>query len=379
MRIVLAPDSFKDSLSAIAVCEAMTRGVRAAAPSAETVPVPVADGGEGTAGAMAAASGGRIEKVRVTGPLGRPVDASFAVLDGGAVAVVEMAQASGLERVPAAARNPMVTTSFGTGEMIRHVLDLGIRRLIIGLGGSATADCGAGMAQALGARFLREDGSEIQAPMTGADMDEAAMVALDGLHPAIRETDVVAACDVEDPLLGPAGAVMTYGRQKGASEEDLVALERGMKRTASAIEAAAGRRVRDIPGAGAAGGMGAGLAALLGASLRPGIELVLETVRFDEKLEKADLVLTGEGKIDCQTGRGKAVLGVARAAKRRGIPAIAIAGTIEGGLERLYAEGLSAAFPICRGPMTIKESIAGAGPLVAETTNGIVRLFLART
>jgi glycerate kinase len=378
MRIVLAPDSFKDSLSAVSACGAMSRGVRRVMPDADIVSVPVADGGEGTADAMVRASGGVMETVRVSGPLAQPVEASLGILGDGKTAVIELAQASGLERVPKPLRNPLRTTTFGTGELVRRALDKGFRRLVVGIGGSATTDCGSGMAQALGARFFRMDGSEIREPMTGGLLGSVDRVDLGGLHPGLVASDIRVACDVDNPLLGARGAVHTYSRQKGASEKDLEKLEAGMARFIGIVENAVGRSVREIEGSGAAGGAGAGLLAFFGASLVPGIALVLDACGFDEKVRTADWVFTGEGKVDAQTASGKAVAGVARAAARHGVPVIAIAGQVGDGLDALYGLGVVSVFSICPGPMPLDQSLARAETLVEDCAERIARMINAR-
>jgi glycerate kinase len=375
VKTVIAPDSFKDSLPAIGVCEAMSEGVRRVIPESDIVLLPLADGGEGTVQAMIRAIGGRTERVRVTGPLGKPVSAEYGVLTKDNTAVVEMAAASGLELVPADCRNPMATTTFGTGELIQKALERGARKFIIGIGGSATTDCGAGAVQALGVRFFRRNGDEISEPMTGGLMAEVADVDLSGLNPKIHECEILAACDVENALLGERGAVMTFGRQKGASDRELLLLENGMRHFIGIVERKIGKRIRDIAGAGAAGGLGAGLAVFLGASLRPGIGLIMDACRFEEKIADADLVLTGEGKVDSQTMYGKAVAGVARIAKRHSVPVVLIAGQVETGIENLLSEGVTSVFSICSGPMPLERAMKNAKTLVADCTERVMRLF----
>ena len=378
MKIVIAPDSFKDSLSALAACEAMARGVLKAAPRTEIVRLPIADGGEGTVRTLVGATGGRIEKKRVTGPLGEPVDAEYGVLGDGETAVIEMASASGLERVPREKRNPMRTTTHGTGELILAAAERGFRKFIVGIGGSSTTDCGAGAAQALGVKFLRENGGEIREPLNGAGMSEVYEVDLAGIPPAVLDSEILVACDVADPLLGERGAVYTYRRQKGASENDLVLLEKGMAHLIGVIERGTGRNVRDIPGTGAAGGIGAGLMAFFNARLTCGIDLILQACRFEEKIADADLVLTGEGKVDAQTASGKAVLGVARLAKRHAVPVVVLAGSVEKGIERLYSEGVTSVFSVCPGPMPLERALEEAEELIQDTAERVLRLFLLK-
>jgi glycerate kinase len=376
MKIVIAPDSFKDSLSAPAVCEAMARGVLKAAPGAEIVRLPVADGGEGTVRALTEATGGRIEALRVTGPLGDPVASEYGVLGDGKTAVVEMAAASGLEMVPAGKRNPLRTTSYGTGELILAAVNRGFRKIIIGIGGSATTDCGAGAAQALGVQFLDRKGDAIEDPMTGATMPKVFDVDASKIPREVLDSKILIACDVANTLLGEHGAVYTYSRQKGASESDLVLLEKGMAHLIGVIEKQTGRNVRDIPGTGAAGGIGASLIALFNAKLTSGIDLVLRTCRFEEKLAGADLVLTGEGKADSQTASGKAVLGVTRLASRHGVPVVVLAGRVEKGVDRLYSEGVTSVFSICPGPMPLSQALEEAEELIRDTAERVLRLFM---
>jgi len=378
MKIVIAPDSFKDSLPAFRACEAMAAGVLRAAPAAEIVRLPVADGGEGTVRTMTGATGGRIEALQVTGPLGEPAASEYGVIGDGKTAVIEMAAASGLEMVPAGKRNPLRTTSYGTGELIRAAADRGFRKIIVGIGGSATTDCGAGAAQALGVRFLRENGDEIHEPLTGAMMPEIFGVDASKIPQAVLDSQILIACDVANTLLGEHGAVYAYGRQKGASESGLIQLEGGMAHLIGLIEEKTKRRVRDIPGTGAAGGIGAGLIAFLDAELTSGIDLVLGTIRFEEKLAGADLVLTGEGKTDSQTVSGKAVLGVARLAKRHGVPVVVLTGRVEKGIDHLYSEGVAAVFPVCPGPMPLGQALEEAGEQIRDTAERVLRLFVLK-
>lgn len=378
MKIVIAPDSFKDSLSALAACEAMARGVLKAAPHAEIVRMPIADGGEGTVRTLVGAAGGRIETERVTGPLGEPVDAEYGVLGDGVTAIIEMAAASGLEKVPRDRRNPMRTTTFGTGELILGAAERGFRKLIVGIGGSATTDCGAGAAQALGVKFFRENGGEIREPMTGALMPEVFGVDVAGIPQGVLDSEILVACDVANVLLGERGAVYTYGRQKGASDGELVLLEKGMAHLIGLIERGTGRNVRGIPGTGAAGGIGAGLMAFFNACLTCGIDLILQACRFEEKIAGADLVLTGEGQVDAQTASGKAVLGMARIAKRHSVPVVVLAGRVEKGIERLYSEGVTSIFSICPGPMPLDRAMEEAGELIQDTAENVIRLFVQK-
>ena len=381
MKIVLAPDSFKGSLTAEQACEAMARGVRRACPQAELLAVPMADGGEGTAEALRAVTGGRMVPVTATGPLpdGDRVAGEFALLGDRTTAVVEMARVSGLTLVPPAKRNPLHTTTYGTGELIAAALDTGIRRLIVAIGGSATCDGGAGMAQALGARFTNSAGSIIPQPMTGGLLAQVARVDLTAMHPRVTDCAVEVACDVDNPLLGPRGAAAVYGPQKGASPADVVELERNLTRLVSILEAAIGRSIRDEPGAGAAGGLGAGLVGFLGARLKPGVEIVLAASNLTERLAGADLVFTGEGCIDAQTPNGKTISGVVRAAATQNVPVIALAGRVgrtPADTEALAPLGLHGVHAIAPESMPLHEAMARAGELLTGAAEAACRQWL---
>lgn len=360
MRVVIAPDKFKESATARAAAEAMARGVRTAMPDAEIDLCPVADGGEGTVEALLVAVGGERRRARVTGPLGTPVEAEWALLADG-TAAIEMAAAGGLALVPPDRRDPTRTTTFGVGELIREALDAGVPRILVGVGGSGTVDGGAGAVQALGAAF-----SESARPLTGGDLLRLVAVDLRHLDPRLGDTDLAVACDVANPLLGPGGAAAVYGPQKGAGPEQVVMLEEGLARLAR-LAAAPGTDLNPTattPGAGAAGGLAFGLAAFLGARLIPGIDLVLDRVGFAERVAGADLVLTGEGRLDDQSLRGKACVGVARAARAAGVPAVALVGSVGPGAERAREEGLVAVFSICDGPMRVEEAMRDAERLL---------------
>ncbi len=374
MKIVVAPDSFKGSMSAQQACQAMAEGIGRVLPSAEVVSVPMADGGEGTTEAMVAATGGRMREVQATGPLGEKVIGRVGLLGDDRTAVLEMACVSGLPLVPPGRRNPLHTTTYGTGELIAAALDAGARRLIVGIGGSATTDLGAGMAQALGAKFFSSSGAEITQPMTGALLADVARVDLSGLHPAVTESRIEVACDVDNPLLGPRGSAAVYAPQKGAGPDDVQTLEANLAHAVEIVEAEIGRAVRDTPGAGAAGGLGAGLMAFLAAKLRPGIDLLLEASGLAEKLRGADLLLTGEGRIDSQTAYGKTISGVARTARQAGVPVVALVGSIGEGVENLYEIGVTSMFSICPGPIELDNAIAEGPRLLLETCERFIRI-----
>jgi len=374
MRIVIAPDSFKGSLSAGGVAQAIAQGVRRVFPAAEIVIVPMADGGEGTVQAVVESTGGQIVPVTVTGPLGTPVLAFLGLLGDGETAVIEMAAASGLTLVPPEQRNPLLTTTRGTGELIRAALDRGARRLIVGLGGSATVDGGAGMAQALGAHLLDDEGREIGPG--GGELRRLAHVDARGLDPRLAQAEVVVACDVDNPLTGPRGAARVYGPQKGATPEMVEDLDQALAHYAAVIAADLGRAVGDVPGAGAAGGLGAGLLAFLKARLRPGIEIVVEATRLRERIRGAHLVITGEGRLDGQTIAGKTPLGVARAAQAEGVPVLAIVGGTSDDYDIVYAHGIDAVLSIPVRPMSLEEAMTNAASLLAEAGARAMRLLL---
>lgn len=337
-RIVVAPDKFKGSLSARQAAHAIARGLARGCPEAELVVLPVADGGEGTVDA-AVAAGYEQRHVVVAGPTGEPVEAGFAVL--GDRAVIEMAEASGLRRLPGARPAPLAASTFGTGELIRAALDAGARHVVLGVGGSASTDGGAGMAQALGARLLDAAGEEI--PPGGAGLADLDRIDATGLDPRLAATELVVASDVDNPLVGARGAAAVFGPQKGATPDDVAMLDAALTRYAGIVARDLGTDVAQLPGAGAAGGTGGGAIAFLGARLTSGIELVLEVVGFSSALEGTDLVITGEGSLDEQSLSGKAPVGVARAAARAGVPVVALVGRLEVGPEQLKEVGITQA------------------------------------
>ncbi|MFH0910936.1 MAG: glycerate kinase [Planctomycetota bacterium] len=375
MKIVLAPNALKGSLSAIKAAAAMEKGCRAACAEAEIRAIPVSDGGDGLVEVLLKALGGDRRNERVTGPLGGEVAAEYALLPDGRTAVLEMASASGLALVPEDKRDPAVTTTRGTGELIRTALDHGARIFLLGIGGSATNDGGAGMAAVLGARFLNRHGQAFLP--VGCTLREIEKLDLSGLDPRIRESDIRVACDVENPLLGPTGATRVYAPQKGASVEGVEALEAGLAHLADRIESDLGIRVRPLPGGGAAGGLGAGLVAFLGAKLTRGADTVLALVGLSEHLEGADLAITAEGRLDSQTAFGKAPAAVAALARRQGVPCIVLAGSVACEAAALREAGFVAALSICPGPVALADALANASTYLCQTTEEAVRLFLA--
>lgn len=372
MRIIVAPDSFKGSLTAMEAAAAMRQGVLDALPDAEVLALPMADGGEGTTEALVAGTGGRLVPHVVTGPLGEPVEAAWGLLGDGETAVIEMAAASGLLLVPPDRRDPKVTTTYGTGELIRAALDRGVRRIVVGIGGSATNDGGVGMVQALGGRFLKADGSEVG--RGGAALLDLERIDLSGLDPRLAEVELLVACDVDNPLTGPRGAAAVYGPQKGATPEDVVLLDRALTRMADVMARDLGRDVRERPGAGAAGGLGAGFLGFLGARLRPGIEVVIEATGLEQQLAGAGLVISGEGRTDGQTLAGKVPLGVARAAARYGVPVVVISGAVTADADALLEQGIHALLSIAPGPVTLDEAMARAGEWLRRATAQAMRL-----
>jgi glycerate kinase len=349
----------------------MAAGFQRVFPASEIVRLPLSDGGPGTVDAMVEATGGRRETRRVRGPLGEPVDAAFGILGDGVTAVVEMAAASGLTLVPEERRHPRVASTFGTGELITAALDAGCRKLIIGIGGSATNDGGAGAMAALGARFLDANGQEL--PPGGADLARLEHIDLTQFQRPQSDVEIVVACDVTNPLLGPNGASAVYGPQKGASAEDICVLDTALARYADVVARDLGKDVRNIPGAGAAGGLGAGLMAFLDAKLLPGIEIVLNAIRFREHLLGADLVLSGEGRIDAQTAFGKTIAGISRVCAEARIPVIAIGGSLGEDLPPLDSIGLAAAWGITPRPMCLSDAMAQARPLLEYTAEQVAR------
>ncbi len=364
MKILIAPDSFKDALSALEVADSLGKGLRKALPDAQIRIVPMADGGEGTVESLIDATGGRLVGVRVRDPLMREVESSFGISGDGEMAVIEMAAASGLQLIGTEERNPWITTTFGTGELIRAALDHGCRTILLGIGGSATNDGGTGMAEALGARFLDAGGNPV-APGGGA-LGGISRIDVSGLDRRIINTRVLVACDVTNPLTGPEGASRVYGPQKGADETMAGKLDENLAGFAALIRDQLGKEVDRVPGAGAAGGLGAGLIAFLGARLIEGVPAIAERIGLEEKVKWADLVITGEGSMDFQTRFGKTPFGVARIAKAHDKPVIAVAGSLGEGYDRLYDEGFDAIVSILDSPMTMERAIAATAPLLEQ-------------
>lgn len=360
MHVVIAPDSFKESLTSPEVAAALERGWLRGAPGSTCRRVPLADGGEGTVQALVEATGGRLETREVTGPLGEPVSAAFGVLGGPGplTAVVEVAAATGLGLVPADARDAGRATSYGTGELVAAALDLGARRIVLGLGGSASTDGGAGLARALGVRLLDAEGRELEPG--GLGLAAVASVDLSDRHPGLEGCVLVAACDVDNPLTGPRGAAAVFGPQKGAEPALVTELDAHLARLAEVVDRAGLPGDPDRSGAGAAGGIGFAVVALLGGSLRPGFEIVAEAVGLDALLEGADLVLTGEGCLDAQSLAGKTPVGVLRAARAHGVPVVAVGGSLGEGADELLDAGMTAVLSIAPGAVSLEQALADA-------------------
>ena len=376
MKIVIAPQGFKAGISGLEAAQAIARGVLAAVPEAETVLAPVADGGDGTLNALVDATGGKVFTSTVTGPLGQPLDARWGVMGDGHTAVIEMALASGLALVPQRRRNPRVTTTAGTGELLKEALDRGFTRIIVGLGGSATNDGGAGMAASLGARLLDSQGNAI--PAGGAALSRLERIDASGLHPKLAQAEIVCATDVTNPLCGPDGASAVFGPQKGANDETVRELDAALANYARVVSRDLERDVADDPGAGAAGGLGAGLMAFANARLQSGIDMVCQVLDFDSLLQGADLVITGEGRADRSTVFNKAPVGVARHANAHGVPTVLLAGSLGPGYEELTQHHIAVVACIADRPMTFEQSLARTSELLESAAERTMRLVTVK-
>jgi glycerate kinase len=375
MKIIAAPNAFKGSLSATEAAKAMQKGILAAIPDCDIICVPVADGGDGLTEVMALALSGKLVEVSVMDPVFKPLSSVFCLAENRGVAVIEMARASGLALLPKEKQDPTKTSTYGTGELIHAALDRGVKRIVVGLGGSATCDGGIGMASALGYKFLDKNGTAL-VPIGGS----LRMIhSIDRRKVDNRLQNVVfeGVCDVTNPLTGPNGASYVYSTQKGATTEQVKELDEGLENLAAVIQREMGLDIREMIGAGAAGGLGGGLHAFLGARLRKGIDLVIDIVNLKEKIRGADLVLTAEGRIDFQTKYDKAPAGVARAAKEAGVPCIAICGGVGERIEELYDIGIDAVFTLCNGPQTLESAMQNGFNLLSHAVEQVVRTFLA--
>ncbi len=376
MRVVIAPNAFKECMSAPAVAHAMAEGARRASPTLEVIEVPLADGGDGTMEALVSARQGRLVEMTAHDPLMRPVPVRYGLIDRDKTAVIEMAVASGLWRLQEKEKNPLYTTTYGTGEMIRDALDRGVNTLIVGIGGSATTDAGIGMAAALGFRLRDRHGNEIK-PVGGA-LASLASIDSSKVHPRLGQVKMRVASDVTNPLLGPYGAALVYGPQKGATPDMVVELEHGLAHAARCWESDLGVKIGDLPGGGAAGGLGAGLVAFCGAEIRSGFDLIADYAGLDDALRGASLVLTGEGKIDASTRFGKVPAGVARRAGALGVPVVALAGHLAGDVRSLLSDSLIAVFSITPGPMSLPEALDRARGNLEQTAEQVIRLWMRR-
>lgn len=369
MKIIIAPDSYKESLTAMEVAEAIEAGFKKIFSDAEYIKLPMADGGEGTVQSLVDATDGSIVTCDVTGPLGQPVEGFFGLMGDDSTAIIEMAAASGLHLVEPEQRNPLVTTTFGTGELVKAALDRGVKHIIVGIGGSATNDGGIGMAQALGARLLDSEGRELG--FGGGELSRLASIDLSDLDARLADIKLEVACDVDNPLCGPKGASHVFGPQKGATPEMVATLDANLAHYADIIKTTNGRDVVNTAGAGAAGGLGAALLGLFDASLRPGIQIVMDAVNLSDVVKDADLVITGEGRIDSQTIHGKTPIGVARTAKQYDIPVIAIAGSTAKDCAVVHEHGIDAAYSVVLGATDLPTALKEAAFNVEMTSRNI--------
>ncbi|MCA0987301.1 glycerate kinase [Guptibacillus algicola] len=373
MKIVIAPDSFKGSLSAVESAEAIERGVKKALPESDTTLVPIADGGEGTLETLVVATGGFTRSVSVMGPLGDEVEAMYGILGDGETCVIEMASASGIGLVPKGDLNPFLTTTYGTGELIAEALDEGYRKFILAIGGSATNDGGAGMLQALGVRLLNESGGPVG--MGGGSLTNIRSIDLTGFDQRISSSTFLIASDVENPLIGPSGASYVFGPQKGASPEGVKVLDRHLEHWADVVEHTTGVSLHDKRGAGAAGGIGGAFQAFFPSKMERGIDVVIRYTNLEGKLVGADLVVTGEGRVDSQTASGKTPMGVAQAANDLGIPTVVMAGSVGDGINALYPYGVIGVHSMLNRPMTLEVAMKEASALLESSTEQVVRSF----
>ena len=373
LTILLAPDSFKESMTAKEVCEAMEKGIKKVNKNIKCIQVPMADGGEGTLQSLVDATGGNIYSLKVVGPLGKEVDAFYGMLGDGQTGMLEMASASGIHLVPIENRNPLITTTYGTGQLIKACLDYGVKKLLIGIGGSSTNDGGAGVVQALGGRLMDEKGNELG--FGGGELSKLHTIDLTDFDPRLKNIVVEVACDVNNPLCGDKGASKVFGPQKGATAEMIEVLDNNLRYYAGIVKEQLDKDVLEVPGAGAAGGLGAGLMVFLNGSLKKGIELVIEYTKLEEKIKLADMVWTGEGSIDFQTQYGKTPLGVATIAKKYNKPVIAFAGRVGENIEVLYEKGIDSIFSIMKEMTTLEEALLKGKENIEKTAENVVRLM----
>lgn len=376
MKFILAPDSFKESMTAKEACISMENGIRKVFKDATCIHVPMADGGEGTVDALIESTNGNLHEVEVTAPLGNKVKAKFGILGDGKTAVIEMAEASGIHLVKLEDRNPLLTTTFGTGELIKYALDMNIERIIIGLGGSATNDGGVGMLQALGASFKDSDGKEIA--FGGGVLKDLCTIDLSGFDKRIYDVKIEVACDVKNPLTGENGASFVFGAQKGGNKETLEELDSNLKHYAEVVKRDMGKEIDKVEGAGAAGGLGAALIGFCNGKLESGIDLVIKHSDLEDKVRKADFVFTGEGSIDFQTKFGKTPIGVAKIAKKYNIPVIAFGGRIGEGIDELYSLGIDSVIGITPGVISLDEALSKGKDNLEISAENVVRILETR-
>lgn len=374
MKIVVAPDSFKENMTASEVAGFIEAGIRKANPGISVKKIPVADGGEGTVEALVTATGGKIVENQVSGPLMEKVPSFFGILGDGETAVVEMAAAAGLNLVPPDKRNPLDTTTYGVGELILAAIEHGCRKIILGIGGSATNDGGMGMAQALGVKFRDSAGNLLG--QGGRYLGEVAAIDISGLDGRITSVEIDVACDIKNTMCGEKGASYVYGPQKGATPEMVEFLDSGMKNFASVIKSTLGKDIKDIPGSGAAGGLGGGSIAFADAVLKPGIDIVMQACRFEEEIKNSDLLITGEGKTDRQTAFGKVPVGLAAVAEKYNVPVICLSGSLGAGYEEIYKYGIDAAFSNVNDAMPLEEAMLKSGELLTQAAYALTRLVM---
>ncbi|WP_375749179.1 glycerate kinase [Vibrio sp. HN007] len=372
MKIVIAPDSYKESLTALEVAESIEKGFRKCLPEAEYIKVPMADGGEGTVQSLVDATGGSFVELKVTGPQGKSVNGFFGLTGDKKTAIIEVAAAAGLHLIPVEERNPTITTSYGVGELIKSALDNGAEKLILGLGGSGTNDAGAGMLSALGAKLLDVDDQEIA--FGGAALKYLNRIELTDIDARLSQVEIVVACDVDNPLCGPKGASHIFGPQKGATSEMVLELDDALSHFADVLESQVNKTIKEFPGAGAAGGIGAALVGALNAELRSGIEIVMEAAGLKEQMIRADLVITGEGRIDSQSIHGKTPVGVAKLAKELGLPVIGIAGSVSQDVAVVHEHGIDAVFSVVNGACTLEEAFRDAAANVELTSRNVAAM-----
>ncbi len=371
MNILIAPDSYKESLTSVQVSKYIKKGILNVSKKHNLTLIPLADGGEGTVNSIVSATDGEIINKKVIGPLGKKVNALFGIINNGKTAVVEMASASGLQLIPIDKRDPTITTTYGTGQLIKEALSYGIEDIIIGIGGSATNDAGVGMAQALGVKFLDKNNNDIE--FGGRNLNKIKTINIKNIDPRIKDIDIKVACDVNNPLYGENGAAYVYAPQKGADSKMVKVLDENLRYFNNIVKKELDMNLNEIKGAGAAGGLGAGLIAFLNAELYNGIELILDIVEFDNYVKNVDLVITGEGMLDGQSVNGKTPVGVARRAKKYGKPVIAIVGSLGKDVHKVLNEGIDSYFPIIDKPDSLKSIMNRSKELLINTTEQIIR------